>query len=104
MKGKLSNGSILWCGLLGRVGLGHKIDLSGKHVVVIGGGNTAIDASRTALRLGAEKVTIAYRRTKKEMPAHVMEIEEAEYEGVEFEFLIAPKIVSEAENLYVLNL
>jgi len=82
---------------LGRVGLGHKIDLSGKHVVVIGGGNTAIDASRTALRLGAEKVTIAYRRTKKEMPAHVMEIEEAEYEGVEFEFLIAPKkIVSEA--------
>jgi len=82
---------------LGRVGLGHNIDLSGKHVVVIGGGNTAIDASRTALRLGAEKVTIAYRRTKKEMPAHEMEIEEAEYEGVEFEFLIAPKkIVSEA--------
>lgn len=82
---------------LSRVALGHKIDLTGKHVVVIGGGNTAIDASRTALRLGAEKVTIAYRRTKKEMPAHVMEIEEAEYEGVEFEFLIAPKrIVSEA--------
>lgn len=82
---------------LGRVGLGHNIDLSGKHVIVIGGGNTAIDASRTALRLGAKKVTVAYRRTKKEMPAHEMEIEEAEYEGVEFEFLIAPKqIVSDA--------
>jgi len=82
---------------LARVGLGHNIDLTGKHVVVIGGGNTAIDAARTALRLKAEKVTIAYRRTKKEMPAHEMEIEEAEYEGVEFEFLIAPKkIVSEA--------
>ena len=82
---------------LGRVGLGHNIDLSGKHVIVIGGGNTAIDASRTALRLGAKKVTVAYRRTKKEMPAHEMEIDEAEYEGVEFEFLIAPKqIVSDA--------
>ncbi|MFA7573485.1 MAG: molybdopterin-dependent oxidoreductase, partial [Lutispora sp.] len=82
---------------LGRVGLGHNIDLSGKHVIVIGGGNTAIDASRTALRLGAKKVTVAYRRTKKEMPAHEMEIDEAEYEGVEFEFLIAPKqIVSDS--------
>lgn len=81
---------------LGNVGLGHKIDLAGKQVVVIGGGNTAIDASRTALRLGADKVTLAYRRTKNEMPAHMMEIEEAEYEGVEFEFLAAPKqIVSD---------
>ncbi len=82
---------------LGRVGLGEEIDLVGKRIIVIGGGNTAVDASRTALRLGAEKVTIAYRRTKKEMPAHEMEIEEAEYEGVEFLFLVAPKkIVSEA--------
>ena len=85
---------------LGKVGLGEEIDLSGKNVVVIGGGNTAIDASRTALRLKADKVTLAYRRTKKEMPAHEMEIDEAEYEGVEFEFLAAPKrIISETGRL-----
>jgi len=44
------------------------------RVVVVGGGNTAIDAARTALRTGADKVTLLYRRTKKEMPAHEMEI------------------------------
>ena len=53
----------------------------GKHVVVIGGGNVAIDTARTALRLGSE-VTIVYRRTKEEMPAHSWEIEEALQEGV----------------------
>jgi len=55
--------------------------LSG-HVVVVGGGNTAIDCARTALRCGAEKVTIAYRRGRKEMPAIAQEIDEAVEEGV----------------------
>jgi len=59
-------------------------------VVVVGGGNTAIDAARTAKRLGAGKVTLLYRRTRKEMPAHPMEIEAALEEGVELVELAAP--------------
>jgi heterodisulfide reductase subunit A len=62
----------------------------GKHVAVIGGGNTAIDAARTALRLGAKKVTIMYRRTKHEMPASIDEITDAEAEGVQIAYLTAP--------------
>jgi NADH-quinone oxidoreductase subunit F len=62
----------------------------GENVVVVGGGNAAVDAARTALRLGAKKVTVVYRRTKAEMPAYREEVEEAEKEGVRFEFLAAP--------------
>ncbi len=60
------------------------------RVVVIGGGNAAIDAARTALRLGAEAVTVLYRRTRAEMPAIRDEIEEAVMEGVDFRFLVTP--------------
>ncbi|MDP2240198.1 MAG: NADH-ubiquinone oxidoreductase-F iron-sulfur binding region domain-containing protein [Burkholderiales bacterium] len=63
--------------------------LSGEAIVV-GGGNTAIDAARTALRLGAGRVTVAYRRTREEMPVQPEEIAEALEEGVQFEFLVAP--------------
>ncbi|MGI6682362.1 MAG: NADH-ubiquinone oxidoreductase-F iron-sulfur binding region domain-containing protein [Myxococcota bacterium] len=62
----------------------------GKHVAVIGGGNAAIDAARTAFRLGAEDVTIVYRRRRNEMPAWDEEIEEALREGVRLETLVAP--------------
>ena len=62
----------------------------GKQVVVVGGGNAAVDAARTALRLGAKNVTVVYRRTRSEMPAYAEEVEEAEREGVRFEFLAAP--------------
>lgn len=62
----------------------------GKSVLVVGGGNTAIDAARTALRLGAETVTILYRRTRSEMPANQAEIEEALAEGVRLHLLAAP--------------
>jgi NADH-quinone oxidoreductase subunit F len=62
----------------------------GKKVVIIGGGNAAIDASRTALRLGAEEVTLLYRRTRDQMPAYEEEIEEAENEGVKMLMLTAP--------------
>lgn len=62
----------------------------GKQVVVIGGGNAAIDAARTAIRLGAEKVTIIYRRTREEMPAYAEEIEEALQEGIALRTLIHP--------------
>jgi len=71
----------------------------GKHVVVIGGSNTAMDVARTSIRLGAE-VTVAYRRTRGEMPADTIEIEEALAEGVKFMFLTAPLEVTE-ENGYV---
>ncbi len=60
-------------------------------VVVIGGGNTAIDAARTALRCNASKVAILYRRTRNEMPADYDEVEDAIAEGVEIQFLVAPK-------------
>ncbi len=62
----------------------------GKNVVVIGGGNSAIDAARTALRLGAENVTVVYRRSREAMPAYEEEIEEAEHEGVKLKLLTAP--------------
>lgn len=62
----------------------------GKRVAVIGGGNTAIDAARTALRSGADEVTILYRRTRKEMPAEEVEIHAAEEEGVKIQYLTAP--------------
>ena len=65
----------------------------GRNVAVIGGGNTAMDACRCALRYGAEKVSIIYRRTRDEMPAENVEIEEAMEEGVEFVFLSAPVAV-----------
>ena len=58
--------------------------------IVIGGGNTAMDCVRTAVRLGAEEVSCFYRRTENEMPAEKIEIHEAKEEGVNFEFLVAP--------------
>jgi NADPH-dependent glutamate synthase beta subunit-like oxidoreductase len=68
----------------------------GKKVVVIGGGNVAIDAARSARRLGAESVAILYRRTRAEMPAYAEEVEQALEEGIKIEFLAAPtKIVNE---------
>ncbi len=67
----------------------------GKSVAVVGGGNTAMDACRTALRLGSEKVYVLYRRTREEMPAEDIEIVEAIEEGVEFKFLVSPLEVIE---------
>ena len=73
---------------LRRINKGEKIDV-GKHVTIVGGGDTAIDAARIARRAGAE-VTIAYRRTRTEMPAIDSEVEDALKEGVKIEFLILP--------------
>ena len=69
---------------------GQKMDFSGKTVAVIGGGNTAMDCCRTAIRCGAAKVYVLYRRTEKEMPANPIEIHESKLEGVEYKFLTAP--------------
>ncbi|MGQ9678052.1 MAG: NADPH-dependent glutamate synthase [bacterium] len=73
----------------------------GKQVAVIGGGNVAMDAARTALRLGAERVVLIYRRSRDEMPARVAEIHHAEEEGVEFQFLTNPVRYIPAENGWV---
>ena len=69
--------------------LGNRV-LPGKCVVIVGGGNVAVDAARTALRLGCEKVTIVYRRTRGEMPAFAEEIDAALEEGVDLDYLTAP--------------
>jgi NADPH-dependent glutamate synthase beta subunit-like oxidoreductase len=75
---------------LRRVALGDR-QIPGRRAVVVGGGNVAIDAARTCLRLGCDSVTLAYRRTRSEMPADHEEVEQAEEEGIRFEFLTIPK-------------
>lgn len=83
---------------LNKVNSGEKVDI-GSKVVVVGGGNSAIDAARVSLRLGAD-VSILYRRTRKEMPAIEHEIAAAEEEGIYFEFLAAPvEIVKDGEKV-----
>ena len=82
---------------LRQFGLKRRIDIHGR-VLVVGGGNTALDCARTALRLGVAEVRILYRRTRKEMPANETEIEEAEREGVKMDFLVAPVRVLRGED------
>jgi len=66
------------------------VDLHGKDVAVIGGGNTALDAIRSALRLGARKAYVVYRRSEAEMPARIEEVHHAQQEGIEFHMLTNP--------------
>ena len=88
-KGEDAEGVIGGIDFLRKVVRNEEIKL-GKNVAIVGGGNTAMDACRTAVRLGAEKVYNIYRRTKDEMPADLVEIEEAEEEGVIFKNLTNP--------------
>ena len=78
--------------------------LKGKRVAVVGGGNVAMDAVRTAKRLGADKAMIVYRRTKDEMPARAEEVHHAGHEGVDFELLVAPIEVIGNEKRWVTGL
>ncbi|GAJ04229.1 unnamed protein product, partial [marine sediment metagenome] len=78
--------------------LGKGLNCEGKKVVIFGGGNAAVDAARSAVRLGAEKVTILYRRTRQEMPAYEEEIEEALGEGIELVTLAIPKRINGKKN------
>jgi heterodisulfide reductase subunit A-like polyferredoxin len=89
LEGEDSQGVIHAVDFLRKVALGEPVK-KGKKVIVVGGGNAAIDAARTALRLGSQELTIAYRRTRNEMPAQMEEIEEAEHEGIIIEYLTAP--------------
>ncbi|GAH49274.1 unnamed protein product, partial [marine sediment metagenome] len=82
--GESLEGVIDGLSFLKRVNLGKKVEI-GKRVAIIGGGNTAVDAARSSIRLGAEKAYLIYRRTKEEMPAILEEIEKAEEEGVKIQ-------------------
>jgi glutamate synthase (NADPH/NADH) small chain len=68
-----------------------KLDAAGKHVVVVGGGDTAMDCVRTAVRQGAKSVKCLYRRDRENMPGSMREVKHAEEEGVEFVWLTAPE-------------
>ncbi len=87
--GEETEGVLTGIGFLGEASRNESMPV-GRRVMVVGGGNTAIDAARTAIRLGAEEVTLLYRRTRKEMPAWEEEIVAAEEEGVALEILAAP--------------
>jgi glutamate synthase (NADPH) small chain len=89
VEGEELQGVIHGVDYLRRVNMGENVQL-GSNVVVVGGGNVAIDVARTALRTGSDKVFILYRRTKQEMPASQAEIHHLEEEGVKIEFLAAP--------------
>ena len=103
-EGEEATGVIGGIDLLYKVANGEAVDI-GKSVAVVGGGNTAIDAVRTAVRLGAENVTLIYRRTESEMPAEKDEIKDAKEEGVNFKFLVAPlNVVVEEGKVKGINL
>lgn len=91
-------------GVIGGIDFLRKVTLDeplhvGKKVAVVGGGNTAMDACRTAIRLGAEEVYVLYRRTRDEMPAEDIEILEAEEEGVVFKYLVSPIEILEEDGV-----
>ena len=96
-KGEDAEGVIGGIDLLRSVVRNGNINL-GERVAIVGGGNTAMDACRTAVRLGAAEVYNIYRRTKDEMPADMVEIEEAEEEGVIFKNLTNPLEIVKDEN------
>ena len=97
IKGEETDGVISGIDFLNRFASGSAVN-PGKRVLVIGGGNTAIDAARTALRLGAGSVRILYRRTIGEMPANRSEIEEARHEGISIDMLTAPVSIEKTDN------
>jgi NADPH-dependent glutamate synthase beta subunit-like oxidoreductase/coenzyme F420-reducing hydrogenase delta subunit len=89
IEGEESPGVVDGATFLRETNLGLKPSI-GSRVAVVGGGNVAIDAARTALRLGAEDVKLLYRRSREEMPANSSEVEQATEEGIEILFLVAP--------------
>jgi len=95
IEGETTPGIVDGADFLREVNLGQDVKV-GDKVIVVGGGNVAIDASRTALRLGAREVTIVYRRTRTEMPASPEEVEEALREGVKIVYLATPTRVISA--------
>ncbi|MGA7878711.1 MAG: FAD-dependent oxidoreductase [Desulfoferrobacter sp.] len=89
IKGEDLEGVVDGVDFLRDANMGNKVNAKGK-VIVIGGGNVAMDAARVSWREGFDEVHVLYRRTKKEMPASPWEIDAAEHEGVKFQYLVAP--------------
>ncbi|MBN1552737.1 FAD-dependent oxidoreductase, partial [bacterium] len=101
--GQEADGILSGIKFLEQVGREKPPEIYGK-IVVVGGGNTAIDCARTSLRMGAEKVVLLYRRTRNEMPANDLEIEAAAHEGVDMHFLAAPvEVITENNRLTALK-
>lgn len=96
IEGENLAGVMLGINYLEQVTHGREIDLG--DTVIVGGGNTAIDCARTALRKGAKSVKLVYRRTQEEMPAEAYEVEEALHEGIEMIFLMAPTKITAGDN------
>jgi NADPH-dependent glutamate synthase beta subunit-like oxidoreductase len=97
--GEDTSGCLKCLDFLNTVNAGRTINLSGT-VLVIGGGNAAIDTARTALRTGSRQVIVLYRRGQQEMPANQEEVEAALHEGVQIQYLVAPKrVVSKEGNV-----
>ena len=101
LEGEDAEGVIPAVEFLRDVGMNKGIDLTGKEVAVIGGGNVSMDAVRTAKRLGAKKVSIVYRRRTADMTALFDEIEGAVAEGIEMQTLKAPKSIVVDENNHI---
>lgn len=97
ISGEKLEGVVPGLDFLRRPFLQHKAENA--EVVVVGGGNTALDAARTAVRAGARQVTVLYRRTLAEMPAFADEIEDAQAEGVMFKTLVAPTLFVGSQRL-----
>jgi len=96
VEGEHDGGAISGIAFLDDIAMGKSVNV-GDEVVIVGGGNTAIDAARTSLRLGSKNVTILYRRTQAEMPADDIEIDAALEEGVKMHFLAAPVKMAKSE-------
>jgi heterodisulfide reductase subunit A-like polyferredoxin len=93
--GEDMNGVISGVSFLRDVNIGNMVDIQGKKVAVVGGGNVAIDAARAAVRLGAKEVSIIYRRSRDEMPADPHEVQACEEEGIKIHFLANPTKINE---------
>lgn len=98
IEGENGNGVMYAVEMLGKIGDGIMPDFTGKKVIVVGGGNVAMDCTRTSMRLGADKVTCAYRRRKEDMTALPEEIDGAIEEGCVISTLMAPEKIELDEN------
>ena len=104
IEGEDLEGVIHGTGFLQQVKMERPADVAGKTVVVIGGGNAAMDSARTALRLAARQVTVLYRRSREEMPARDEEIAACEEEGIVFRFLASPiRMIGDAGKVIALE-
>ncbi len=100
--GEDAEGVVSGLDFLNRVANDQAPDLTGKKVVIVGGGNVAMDAARVSLRLGAAEARVAYRRGRDEMPAHHVEAADADAEGAVFELLVTPtRVVTDASGKVV---